>query len=94
MRPFAVVVEGESDLGHVGPGLAAVVLEDRGSVGEARGEVLPEPAGFDGLMLLGVADGADGGADFGGVAVEPVELSVADRGGLVDDDDRVGVDDR
>ena len=89
----AVVVEREADLAHVGSGLAAVVVEGGGVVGESGGEVFPESAGFDGLVLVGVADGADRGADCVGVAVEAVELTVPDRGGLVDDDDGVGVDD-
>jgi hypothetical protein len=49
-------------------------------------------AGFDGTVLGGIADEAEGGAGLGGEPSQSGEVAVRDGGGLVDDEDGAGVE--
>jgi hypothetical protein len=49
-------------------------------------------AGIDGAVLGGIADEPQGGTGLGGEPAQPVEVTVGDGGGLVDDEDGAGVE--
>ena len=94
------VVERGGDVARpqgVGGGAVVGIMDPvgDGELGGVGGVVLAEDAehaaGFDGAVLGGVADEAQGGAGLGGEPAQPVEVAVGDGGGLVDDEHGAGV---